>query len=181
MKLFIPNSTVADDKMFGEMCVSVTNKHRECFRSTGFMYQQKNGFGWFTTYPISMPAHLMPGFASKHHAILLRYNYICLRKQDGVQIELDNIKIFYPSGVFIPFRVYKDDDNTWKLFDYDKDYDGEFRLFGDGYDLLTKRGIPHFPKELMLDTFPKPVIENKKPVRDEDFHWKGLASQYIMA
>jgi hypothetical protein len=182
MKLFIPNSTVAKDKMFGEMCVSVTGKNQPCYRSTGFIYQQKDGEGWFTPYPFSMPSHLMYGWASKHHAIILRYNYQCVRKDDGVQIALDNVKLFYPSGAFIPYRVLKID-NEWKLYNYERNdtgygYQG---IYGKGCALFNNKGIPHFPKPLMVDTFPKPIVEKKKPLKDEDFHWKGLASQYIMA
>lgn len=182
MQLFIPTETMETDKIFGEMCTSVTKWFANCARSTGFIYQQKGEERWFTPYPHAMPSHLMYGWANKHHAIILRYNYQCVRKRDGVKITLDNVKMFYPSGVFIPFRIVKID-NEWRLYDYEGNNSGwgYHGIYGKGYSLFNKRGIPCFPKQLMVDTFSRPTDEKKKTLKEEEFHWKGLASQYIMA
>lgn len=147
-------------------------------RSTGFIYQQKDNRGWFLEYPFSMPSHLMYGWAQKHHVIILRYNYYCTRMYDGVNCVLDNVKLFYPAGVFIPYRVFKHGEE-WKLFDYHAGngygYEG---IYGRGYYLFNRKGIPTFPKQLGVDTFPKEF--KNQPEKDEDFQWKGLASSYIM-
>lgn len=181
MKLFIPNDEAINNKVFGEMVMSVV---KQGSRGTGFVYQQKDGRGWFSEYPASMPSHLMYGWANKHHMIVLRYNYQCFRKKDGVSITLDNVKLFYPAGVFIPFRIYKHGDE-WKLFDYTNNSYGYSGIHGKGYPLFDRKGNPVFPKQLMVDTFPqdRPVIrkhEMYNPKKDEDFQWKGLASSYIM-
>lgn len=181
MKLFIPNEEAINNKVFGEMVMSVVNQGS---RGTGFVYQQRDGRGWFSEYPASMPSHLMYGWANKHHMIVLRYNYQCFRKKDGVSITLDNVKLFYPAGVFIPFRIYKHGDE-WKLFNYANNDYGYSGIYGKGYPLFDKKGNPVFPKQLMVDTFPqnKPIVRKAdrfSPEKDEDFHWKGLASSYIM-
>lgn len=178
MNLFITANTAKYDKLFGEM---VTTVEKSGYRATGFVFQQINDKARFYPYPISMPSHLMHGYATKHHLIILRYNYHCVREAKGVYCHLENVKIFYPQGMNIPYRVFKDYDGKWKLFEYDRFREEECRSYSKGVSLFNESGVPHFPRELMVDTIPKDKFYKPKPDKERKTAWKGLASMYIMA
>lgn len=182
--MFLYNAKITKSKMFGEIAASVSMQGR---RHTGFVWQMKGDRGWFANYPTQMPAHLIHNYCNQHRAIILSYNYNCIRRREGVELNLETVRLYYPAGALVPYRVIELAEG-WKLVDFDN---ATRKVIPENnYDVLNGEH-PIFPEELMIPTFPAPYEAIKKMGKraekkgerkthmDEEKPWKGLASMYI--
>lgn len=149
----------------------------KAYRSTGFMWFKKGDRAWFTKY-MDIPAHIMPSYCNWHYCIILRFDYEIQIMDKGAHVDLQKIRIFYPKGLHLPYRITKE--GKWLLCPYDRETN--FLDVEKGIPLI-KSNRPVFPDELMVETYKTRFypFNQKRTMREENRaeRWKGLAQDYI--